>query len=137
MFKQWPPLFACNYLADDLTLATLHLYNTVATVRYASVAFRCVGIPFRAALNGPWTGSVILFYLSNMDFGNPEYVEYRLKRSLTFFRVYVKYVIVKMTIIFDRDRDIRDKKNIRSQKTFPNPLTPNNPAYPLVRSNSQ
>lgn len=82
VFKQWPPLFACNYLADDLTLATLHLYNTVAIVRYASVAFRCAGVPCRAVLNDPWTASVILFYLSDMDFGNPAGI--RLKRLLMF-----------------------------------------------------
>lgn len=60
LFKQRPPLFACNYQADDLTLATLHLYNTVprCTVRYASVAFRCV--PFGPVPRRPRTAPVIV-----------------------------------------------------------------------------
>lgn len=38
LFKQYSALFACNYQAGDLTLATLHLYNVThrCFVRYAS-----------------------------------------------------------------------------------------------------
>lgn len=56
LFKQWPPLFACNYQTGDLTLATLHLYNTGPAAPFVTLPSRSVAHrfnSFRSVLEEP------------------------------------------------------------------------------------